>query len=73
MKMFSQLSTFFFLMSVQSFSSMVTRRFVSMKSYLGKAPVFVAGAGSGVGFEVCKQLSALGTPVQALVRTADGF
>ena len=40
-----------------------------MKSkYLGKNPVFVAGGSSGVGLEVVKQLSSLGTPVRALVR-----
>lgn len=39
-----------------------------MKSYLGKAPVFVAGGSRGVGFEVVKLLSAKGTPVRALVR-----
>lgn len=37
-------------------------------SYLGKSPVFVAGGSSGVGFEIVSQLSALGTPVRALVR-----
>ena len=42
-----------------------------MSIYLGKNPVFVAGGGSGVGLEVVKQLSALGTPVRALVRKAE--
>lgn len=42
-----------------------------MKSYLGKGPIFVAGGSSGVGLELIKQLSALGTPVRALVRRAD--
>jgi len=42
---------------------------ISMASkYLGKEPVFVAGGSSGVGFEVIKKLSALGTPVKVLVR-----
>jgi nucleoside-diphosphate-sugar epimerase len=36
--------------------------------YLGKEPVFVAGGSSGVGFELIKKLSALGTPVHALIR-----
>lgn len=36
--------------------------------YLGKSPVFVAGATRGVGLEIVKQLSELGTPVHALVR-----
>ena len=39
-----------------------------MKSYLGGGPIFVAGGSSGVGLEVVKQLSAIGTPVRALVR-----
>jgi hypothetical protein len=37
-------------------------------NYLGSKPVFVAGGSRGVGLEVVKQLSALGTPVQTLVR-----
>ena len=42
---------------------------LSMSSkYLGKEPVFVAGGSSGVGYEVIKKLSALGTPVKVLVR-----
>ena len=40
--------------------------------YLGKQPVFVAGGSSGVGLEVVKQLSSLGTPVRALVRSTEG-
>lgn len=39
-----------------------------MSAYLGKNPVFVAGGSRGVGLEVVTQLSALGTPVKALVR-----
>jgi len=42
---------------------------LSMSSkYLGKEPVFVAGGSSGVGYEVIKKLSALGTPVKVLIR-----
>lgn len=41
---------------------------LKMSTYLGKNPVFVAGGSRGVGLEVIKQLSALGTPVRALVR-----
>jgi short-subunit dehydrogenase involved in D-alanine esterification of teichoic acids len=41
---------------------------LKMSIYLGKNPVFVAGGSKGVGLEVIKQLSALGTPVRALVR-----
>lgn len=41
---------------------------VRMSVYLGKNPVFVAGGSKGLGLEVVKQLSALGTPVRALVR-----
>jgi len=40
-----------------------------MASYLGSKPVFVAGGGIGVGLEIVKLLSALGTPVRALVRS----
>jgi len=36
--------------------------------YLGKSPVFVAGGSNGVGLEIVKQLTQLGTPVHALVR-----
>ena len=37
--------------------------------YLSKTkPVFVAGGSSGVGLEVIKQLSSIGTPVHALIR-----
>ena len=39
--------------------------------YLGKSPVFVAGGTRGVGLEVVKQLSSLGTPVHALCRRRD--
>jgi len=39
--------------------------------YLGKKPIFVAGGSSGVGLEVVKQLSALGTPVQVLARNEE--
>lgn len=47
-----------------------SRSTVSMMAskYLGSSPVFVAGGSRGVGFEVVKQLSSLGTPVHALVR-----
>ena len=49
--------------SVSSFSlTMMTSK------YLGKSPVFVAGGSNGVGYELVKQLSQLGTPVHALVR-----
>jgi nucleoside-diphosphate-sugar epimerase len=45
------------------------RSSLSMASkYLGKEPVFVAGGSSGVGLEVVKLLSAMGTPVKVLVR-----
>mmetsp|Transcript_23018 Transcript_23018/g.20908 ORF Transcript_23018/g.20908 Transcript_23018/m.20908 type:complete len:267 (+) Transcript_23018:71-871(+) len=39
-----------------------------VSKYLGKEPIFVAGGSNGVGLELIKQLSALGTPVKALVR-----
>lgn len=38
---------------------------------LGKDPVFVAGGSRGIGLEVIKKLSALGTPVRVLVRRED--
>lgn len=44
-----------------------SKLFMSSK-YLGKEPVFIAGGSSGVGLEVVQRLSALGTPVRALVR-----
>ena len=44
-----------------------SKLFMSSK-YLGTEPVFVAGGSSGVGLEVIRKLSALGTPVRALVR-----
>lgn len=34
-------------------------------------PIFVAGGSSGVGYEIVKQLSSLGTPVHALLRNPD--
>lgn len=42
-----------------------------MSKYLGKEPVFVAGGSSGVGLEVIKILSSVGTPVRVLVRRED--
>ncbi|KAJ1429312.1 hypothetical protein B484DRAFT_449466 [Ochromonadaceae sp. CCMP2298] len=36
--------------------------------YLGKEPVFVAGGSSGIGLEIIKLLSSMGTPVKVLVR-----
>eukprot|EP01041_Mallomonas_annulata_P006505 gene6505-13134_t len=44
---------------------------IFMSTYLGKNPVFVAGGSNGVGLEVIKQLSAMGTPVRALVRRTE--
>lgn len=42
---------------------------MSASKYLTKnKPVFVAGGSSGVGLELVKKLSAMGTPVHALVR-----
>ena len=48
----------------------VSSRSMTMMSskYLGKSPVFVAGGSNGVGLEVVKQLSSLGTPVHVLAR-----
>lgn len=44
-------------------------RLMTMSSkYLGKSPVFVAGGSNGVGLEVVKQLSSMGTPVHVLAR-----
>ena len=49
---------------------LVSSRSMTMmsSSYLGKSPVFVAGGSNGVGLEVVKQLSSLGTPVHVLAR-----
>ena len=49
---------------------LVSSRSMTMMSskYLGKSPVFVAGGSNGVGLEVVKQLSSLGTPVHVLAR-----
>ena len=50
-------------------SSVSSRSFTMMASkYLGKSPVLVAGGSNGVGLEIVKQLTQLGTPVHALVR-----
>ena len=47
-------------------------RLLTMSSkYLGTSPVFVAGGSSGVGLEIVKQLSSIGTPVRALVRKSE--
>ena len=50
--------------------SAVSSRSITMMAskYLGKSPVFVAGGSNGVGLEIVKQLTQLGTPVHALVR-----
>jgi uncharacterized protein YbjT (DUF2867 family) len=48
-------------------SSALSLKMMASK-YLGKNPVFVAGGTRGVGLEVVKQLTALGTPVHALCR-----
>jgi nucleoside-diphosphate-sugar epimerase len=55
------------------FSGQVTSLSLRMMAskYLGKNPVFVAGGTRGVGLELVKQLSALGTPVHALCRTRE--
>lgn len=50
--------------------TMSSRLHMSSK-YLGKEPVFVAGGTSGLGLDVVHKLSALGTPVRALVRRED--
>jgi hypothetical protein len=41
---------------------------MSLKYLNTKNPVFVAGGSAGVGYELIKKLSLLGTPVHALVR-----
>lgn len=50
--------------------SAVSSRSITMMTskYLGKSPVFVAGGSNGVGLEIVRQLTQLGTPVHALVR-----
>jgi nucleoside-diphosphate-sugar epimerase len=42
--------------------------FAMTSKYLGKDPVFIAGGSSGIGLEIIKKLSAMGTPVKVLVR-----
>lgn len=49
-------------------ANMVASLSMLSSKYLGKKPVFVAGGSSGVGLEVIKHLSSLGTPVHALFR-----
>jgi short-subunit dehydrogenase involved in D-alanine esterification of teichoic acids len=57
-----------FLIVIALLASQVNGFSLSMSTYLGKNPVFVAGGSKGLGLEVIKQLSSLGTPVRALVR-----
>ena len=56
--------------SVEAYRTRSMRLFMASK-YLGKDPVFVAGGSSGVGLELIKKLSAIGTPVHVLVRRKD--
>lgn len=58
---------FFVALVAQCASYRLGMRMMASK-YLGKEPVFVAGGSRGVGLEIVKKLSALGTPVHALVR-----
>lgn len=52
-----------------SFGQRISNRVsLTMKSYLGAGPIFVAGGSSGVGLEIVKQLVGAGAPVKALVR-----
>ncbi len=49
--------------------SWTTRSNIQMSSkYLSDTPVFVAGGSSGIGLEVVRKLSLMGTPVKVLVR-----
>jgi hypothetical protein len=41
--------------------------------YLGKSPIFVAGGSRGAGYELIKQLSRMGTPVHALIRSQESY
>lgn len=41
---------------------------LKVSKYIGNSPVFVAGGTRGIGLEVVKQLSSLGTPVHCLAR-----
>lgn len=47
--------------------------FQMASKYLGEKPVFIAGGSSGVGLEVIKLLSKMGTPVKVLVRREDAI
>ena len=53
-----------------AFIALVSSRSMTMMAskYLGKSPVFIAGGSNGVGLEVLKQLSSMGTPVHVLAR-----
>lgn len=44
-----------------------------MSKYMSSSPVFVAGGSSGAGLEIVKKLSALETPVRALVRRSEAL
>ena len=44
---------------------------LAMSKYLGKQPIFIAGGSSGIGLEVVKILSSMGTPCKVLVRRED--
>lgn len=54
-------------------SSILKMEAASPSRYLGKSPVFVAGGGRGAGYEFVKQLSRVGTPVHALVRSTESY
>lgn len=41
---------------------------LKVSKYIGNSPIFVAGGTRGIGLEVVKQLSLLGTPVHCLAR-----
>lgn len=59
--------------AVSSWSKASPIRSMTMMAskYLGTKPVFVAGGSTGTGLEIVRQLAALGTPVQALVRSKE--
>ena len=50
-----------------------TKMTMMASKYLGSKPVFVAGGSRGLGLEVVKKLSALGTPVHALCRRQESI
>jgi len=65
------ISTVFGFNTLTRFGRKSSTTSLMMGKYLGSNPVFIAGGSSGIGLEVVKKLSAMGTPCRVLVRRAD--